>query len=319
MRLDIRPIHLDAIVNASIDTIRPAAEAKSINLQVSLDPKGGPVKGDPDRLQQIIWNLLSNAVKFTPNGGRVSVHTAWNESNVEIMVEDTGPGISKDFLPFVFDRFRQADSTSTRQYGGLGLGLSIVRHLVELHGGTVSVQSEGKNKGAKFSIMLPVHSQLTESGTPRADCLANYSASALNGAPRLDGIRILLVDDNADVRELFTTLLSTFGAEVRASSSAAEALDSIEESRPDVLISDIGMPIEDGYTLIEKVRAMEQGNDKQLPAVALTAYAGAQDRIRILSSGYQMHITKPVEGVELATVVASLVRRGDRDKNTTIH
>jgi len=319
LRLDIRSVNLESIINAALDTIRPAAEAKSIELDVAFDKSCEQIKGDPNRLQQVIWNLLSNAVKFTPNEGHVKVETVCSESQVEIIVADTGQGITEGFLPYVFDRFRQADSTSTRQHGGLGLGLSIVKHLVEMHGGTVSVKSPGKNKGSIFRILLPAHSR-QEATEPRP-LIGPAEYNPIDGAsiPRLDGIQILFVDDIADVRELFSTLLTAYGADVRAASSAAEALELMTETRPDILISDIGMPVEDGYTLIQKIRAMEIGKGKRIPAVALTAYAGAQDRMRILSAGYQMHVTKPVDGAELATVVNCLVKTDRASKQNGKH
>jgi CheY-like chemotaxis protein len=274
-----------------------------------LDPQASPVTGDADRLQQIIWNLLSNAIKFTPKGGRVLIRLERINSHVEIIVSDTGVGISPEFLPHVFDRFRQADGSITRSYGGLGLGLAIVRHLVELHGGTVSADSR-PGEGATFSVQLPVISvQAVEiARTPEQVHPTAGGDVPLESATTLDGVRVLVVDDQQDTIEVLTAVLGQCGAEVRAAMSAAEALETLQEWKPDVLVSDIGMPGEDGYELIRKVRALQPEQGKDTPAVALTAHARTEDRLRALSAGFEMHVPKPVEPAELVMVIMSLTR-----------
>jgi signal transduction histidine kinase/CheY-like chemotaxis protein len=308
LRLDVRTIDLIYIVNAALDSIRPAADAKGIRLQTMLDPAAGPISGDADRLQQIVWNLLTNAVKFTPKGGRIQVKVQRIDSHVEIVVSDSGVGISKEFLPYVFDRFRQADASTTRIHGGLGLGLSIVHQLVDLHGGTASVHSEGEGQGAAFTITLPfvgvINSQKEEATQP-----AQEKITPFEGLPSLQGLKVLVVDDEADTREVIREVLKECGSEVILSRSAAEALEAIEQFKPDILISDLGMPDEDGYSLISKIRALPAERGGQIPAAALTAYARAEDRMRVLRSGFQFHLPKPVDSAELVTVVASLAGR----------
>ena len=310
LRLDVRAVDLLYIVNAAIDSIRPAAEAKNIRLQTMLDPAAGPISGDADRLQQVVWNLLTNAVKFTPNDGRIQVKVQRVDSHVEIVVRDSGVGISKEFLPYVFDRFRQADASSTRVHGGLGLGLSIVHQLVDLHGGAVSVQSEGEGKGATFTVTLPfvaVVNNLKEAEAvhpAQSDEILSF-----DGLPSLQGLRVLVVDDEPDTRELIHEVLKECGAEVITSPSVAEALVALEQHKPDVLISDLGMPDEDGYSLITKIRALPSERGGDIPAAALTAYARAEDRMRVLRAGFQFHLPKPVDSAELVTVVASLAGR----------
>ena len=310
LRLDVRQVDLLSIVNAAIDSIRPAAEAKSIRLQTMLDPAAGPISGDADRLQQIVWNLLTNAVKFTPKGGRIQVKVQRVDSHAEIVVSDSGVGINKEFLPYVFDRFRQADASITRTQGGLGLGLSIVHQLVDLHGGSVSVRSDGEGKGSAFTISLPfvgVVSSTTE--TEAASAAHSDEIASLDGLPSLEGLKVLAVDDEADTRELIREVLKECGAEVILSCSAAEALEALEQHKPDILISDLGMPDEDGYSLITKIRALPSERGGHIPAAALTAYARAEDRMRVLRSGFQFHLPKPVDSAELVTVVASLAGR----------
>lgn len=310
LRLDVRTVDLLAIVNAAIDSIRPAADAKTLRLQTILDPAAGPISGDADRLQQIVWNLLTNAVKFTPKGGRIQVKLQRIESHVEIEVCDSGIGISKEFLPYVFDRFRQADASTTRIHGGLGLGLSIVHQLVDLHGGTVTVHSEGEGTGATFTIMLPFVSVLSNHKDDEAVESADDSdVNLLNGLPSLENLKVLVVDDEADTRELIREVLKECGAEVILSRSAAEAFAALEEHKPDILISDLGMPEEDGYSLITKIRALPAERGGHIPAAALTAYARAEDRMRVLRSGFQFHLPKPVDSAELVTVIASLAGR----------
>jgi PAS domain S-box-containing protein len=309
LRLDVRTVDLLYIVNAAIDSIRPAADAKGIRLQPILDPSVGPISGDADRLQQIVWNLLTNAVKFTPKGGRIQVQLQRVDSHVEIVVTDSGIGISKEFLPHVFDRFRQADASTTRIHGGLGLGLSIVHQLVGLHGGSVSVQSEGENKGATFTISLPFVGVVTNQETEAVEAIHNEERNTLEGLPSLQGLKVLVVDDEPDTRELIREVLKECGSEVITSSSVDEALLALEEHKPDILISDLGMPDEDGYSLISKIRALPAEQGGQIPAAALTAYARTEDRMRVLRSGFQFHLPKPVDSAELVTVVASLAGR----------
>ncbi|HEX8237544.1 MAG TPA: PAS domain S-box protein [Abditibacteriaceae bacterium] len=313
LRLDVRPVALAAVVEAATNAVRPTAEAKDIRLQVLLDPQAGPVSGDPDRLQQVMWNLLSNALKFTPKGGRVQVRLERINSHVEITVTDTGQGISAEFLPHVFDRFRQADSTHTRTAGGLGLGLAIVRQLVELHGGTVQAQSAGEGQGATFTISLPIAAVHKAQSTRDNDMERVHPLAggrvAIDCPTSLKGLKVLVVDDEDDARQLIIAVLEQCDATVTAVSSAREALESIVDEEPDILISDIGMPGEDGYSLIQKVRALPSQSGGRIPAVALTAYARAEDRIKALTAGFQMHAPKPVEPAELAAIVASLALR----------
>ncbi|MBD1939338.1 response regulator [Microcoleus sp. FACHB-68] len=307
--LNVCPVELALVVEAALDTVRPAADAKAIRLQSILDPAAGPVAGDSNRLQQIIWNLLSNAIKFTPKGGSVQVRLERINSHVEITVIDTGVGISSDFVPFVFDRFRQADSSITRTYSGLGLGLAIVRHLVELHGGTVRADSQGEGQGAAFIVTLPLMPVLIETREVEGIPPRVGRKVPFDNPPSLEGLQLLVVDDEADSRVFLTTVLEQCGASVRAVASADSAIEAIKFLKPDVLLSDIGMPEEDGYTFIRRVRALKAEQGGRIPAVALTAYARAEDRMRAIAAGFQMHIPKPVEPAELATVVASLAGR----------
>jgi signal transduction histidine kinase/ActR/RegA family two-component response regulator len=309
MRLDVQSVDLHAVIEAALDSIRPAAEAKGVRLQKLLDPRAGPTTGDPARLQQVVWNLLANAVKFTPKGGRVEVHLRRVNSHVEIVVSDTGEGIARGILPFVFDRFRQADSSSTRAHAGLGLGLALVKHLVELHGGTVVARSAGEGEGASFVVKLPI----TIAQLP-GDALARVhpTAAAPDTSPRgvrLDGLRVLVVDDDPGALELAAAILTGAGASVRSCRSAAEALVVLPEWRPHVLVSDIEMPGEDGYSLIRKVRALESERGGRTPAVAVTAYGRMQDRMLSLTAGYSMHVPKPVDPAELTTIIASVAAR----------
>ncbi|HEY9611546.1 response regulator [Allocoleopsis sp.] len=307
LRLNTRPVELVSVIESAIETVRPATEAKEISLQCVLDPATGSVAGDFDRLQQVVWTLVSNAIKFTPKGGQVQVRLERVNSHVEIIVRDSGKGIDPEFVPYVFERFRQADSSSTRVYSGLGLGLAIVRHLVELHGGTVRAHSEGEGKGATFTVKLPLipvrvkrhldgHVHPTVAGVP------------FDNSPTLNGVRVLIVDDEVDSREFLVTALEQCEAKVFAFASASEALEALARLKPDVLVSDIAMPLEDGYSLIRKVRQLSAEQGGQIPAIALTAYARAEDRMKALASGFQRHIPKPVEPAELATAVASLTR-----------
>jgi PAS domain S-box-containing protein len=310
LRIDVRPIDPNSFIDAAVEAVRPAAEAKGIRLQKVLDTGVVSVSGDPVRLQQVVWNLLSNAIKFTPKGGRVQVRMERVNSHIEVAVRDTGVGIPSEFLPHVFDRFRQADMRITRQHGGLGLGLSIVRHLVELHGGTVRAESAGEGHGSTFTVLLPI-APVYSAGLheERVHPAARETLPAFGCPDRLDGLRVLVVDDEQDTREMLKAGLGQCGAEVSAAGSAAEALEEIRRAPPDMLISDIGMPDEDGYALLRKVRALPADEGGRVPAIALTAYARTEDRLQALRAGYQMHVTKPVELTELAAVVASLAKR----------
>jgi PAS domain S-box-containing protein len=302
LRLEVRPMDLVAVVEAGIEAVRPAADAKGIRIESRLDPMASAMVGDPDRLQQVVWNLVSNAMKFTPKEGRVEVELTRVNAHARIRVTDTGKGIPATFLPHVFDRLRQADSTSTRAHGGLGIGLAIVRHLVELHGGTVAAESAGEGKGAIFTVELPVS---VTTGTERSA----PDAAEHEGPVRLDGVRVMVVDDEADTRDLLSFSLRNYGAEVTALGSASEALAAIQQVKPDVLVSDIGLPGDDGYALIRKVRALDEDRGGRVPAAALTAYAKDEDRNRAIAAGFQAHVTKPVELAQLASVVASLAGR----------
>lgn len=306
LRLSVRPVDLRDVIEAAVDSVRPAAEARSIHLTNMLDPDAGPVSGDPDRLQQIVWNLLTNAIKFTPKEGRVQVRLERVNSHLEISVTDTGEGISPDFLPYVFDRFRQEDSTSHRSYRGLGLGLAIVRQLTELHGGTVAADSRGTAQGSTFTIRLPLLP--LRQRTPVDVHPAAGEPSEAQG-PSLEGIRVLLVDDEPDAREALSLILGERGARVQTAASAREALSILDGERPDVIVSDIEMPAEDGYSFIRKVRERTAERGGLVPAAALTAYSRSHDRMTALSSGFQIHVPKPVEAAELVAVVWSLARR----------
>ncbi|HEX8194967.1 MAG TPA: ATP-binding protein [Pyrinomonadaceae bacterium] len=308
LRLNLKPVELSSIVETAIDTVRPAAEARGVEIEKRFDEHPALVSGDAERLQQIVWNLLSNAIKFTPKGGRVTVRLERAEDAAQITVADTGKGIEPEFLPYVFERFRQADGTTTRKQGGLGLGLAIVKHLVELHGGEISAESEGVGKGAVFAVRLPLRA-LTESVPDE-----NGAASVLNlnlasgGELSIDlhGLRIVVVDDERDARELLRSLLTTYGAEVTICSSAGEAFEAVRREKPDLLVSDIGMPNEDGYSLIAKIRSLPESEGGKTPAIALTAFARIEDRIRALSQGFQMFVPKPVEPNELIAAIRSL-------------
>ena len=309
LHLNVHPCKLVPIIEAAIDTVRPMVEAKNIHIDALLDPTVGLVRGEAHRLQQVVWNLLSNAVKFTPNGGRVEVKLFQQNFNAQIQVNDTGVGINPDFLPYVFDRFRQENSTTTRAHGGLGLGLAIVRHLVELMGGTVGAESLGAGKGATFIVNLPLVTvdQTTSANQSEQPTLTDAEPTII--APSLDGIKVLVVDDEADARELLMTMLGQYGADVTAVATAQEALQALPQLNPNVLVSDIGMPFEDGYTLIRKVRAMDAEQGGCIPAVALTAYASTSDRTQALLAGFQIHVPKPANAIELAVVVGQLTGR----------
>ena len=304
LHLELHPVELAPIVENAINVVRPTADAKGIRIETRLKNAPVVVSGDANRLQQVIWNLLSNAVKFTNSGGEVLVTASPNETEAEIKVTDTGLGISREFLPFVFDRFRQADSSTTRQHGGLGLGLAIARHLVEIHGGSISADSLGKGQGSTFTISLP----LLDSKIKAADDV-KPETSPLANQQSLSGLHVLVVDDDEDTLELMTTALTSRKANVTAVGSAGEAIDAIKLRPPDVLISDIAMPEEDGYGLIARVRSLDGEAQSSIPAVAITAYAKEEDRERALASGFQIYLAKPVELSELISVVARAARR----------
>lgn len=310
LRLDVRPVELIAIIEAAIESTRPAAAAKAIQFEVAFDNSASQVMGDASRLQQVVWNLFTNAVKFTPEGGHVEVRLEREGAHAQIIVSDNGQGINPQFLPLIFERFRQADGSTTRKHGGLGLGLAIVRHLVEMHGGTIEAYSEGINTGATFTVRLPLKSESRSyhSETESPALVSGDDGKSFHCSPLLDGLRILLVDDEADTRDFISTVLTQCGADVRCCESTAEALASFEQWPPDLLISDIGLPGEDGYALIEKVRGLSQQSG-QIPAIALTAYASHEDRLRALSAGFQVHIAKPVEPEELVNIVTNVARR----------
>jgi signal transduction histidine kinase len=306
LRLDFKPVELRRIIDSALETVRPAADAKGILLDISIGPLASPVLGDADRLQQVIWNLLSNAIKFTPRAGRVEVRLREEGGNAVIRVSDSGIGIRPDFLPYVFDRFRQAEGSITRTHGGLGLGLSIVRHLIELHGGTAEVESTGEGEGAIFTVRLPLRAELT--GDDPLDRTV-VTPGLFSTPDLLAGVRVVVVEDEPDTRELLALALQQCGAEVAAFGSVPEALASFDLAVPDVLLSDIGVPGEDGYSLIRKVRAREPALGGNVPAAALTAYARAEDRLRALEAGYQTHLAKPVDPAELIATVARLAGR----------
>ena len=305
LRVEVKHLDLHSVVRAAMDAVRPAAQNKGVELSGDFAPGSADFYGDPNRLQQVTWNLLVNAIKFTPEGGRVEVKIARRDSHVELSVADTGSGISPDFLPHVFDRFRQADNSITRAQGGLGLGLAIVRHLVEVHGGTVRVESEGvPGKGSRFIVRMPVRAVGLTDTAPAEE-------AALEVPLTLTGLEVLVVDDEADARELITAVLVSYGAKVRSAASADEAVRALHERLSDVLISDIGMPTEDGYALIRRLRALPAERGGKIPAGALTAYASAEDHRRALEAGFQAHLTKPVEPAHLAMLVATLAGRSE--------
>jgi PAS domain S-box-containing protein len=310
LRMDVRPSDPNSFIDAAVEAVRPAADAKGVRVQKVMDTASVSIPGDPVRLQQVVWNLLSNAIKFTPRGGRVQIRSERVNSHLEIVVSDTGQGISSDFLPHVFDRFRQADQKTSRLHGGMGLGLSIVRHLVELHGGTVSATSGGEGQGATFTVTLPITPlyQVDASGG-RVHPAARELLPPDNGTDRLDGLHILVVDDESDTRELLKQGLEYCGAKVSLAGSASEAVDSLASFVPDILISDIGMPGEDGYDFIRQVRDLPAERGGKIAAIALTAYTRIEDRLHALRAGYDMHVPKPVELAELVAVAASVARR----------
>jgi signal transduction histidine kinase/CheY-like chemotaxis protein len=307
LRLDVRPVELGPIIEAVIDSVRPAADARNIQLQTTIEPCLNPIAADAGRLQQVIWNLLSNAIKFTPEGGRVQARLGRCDSHLEITISDSGLGIAPDLLLHVFDRFRQFDSSTTRTHGGLGLGLAIVRQLVELHGGTVTAESPGEGKGSTFKVILPERSVPREPGNSGQQHQPVITGKVpTNQEASLKGLKVLVVDDERDTRELISAVLLVGGAKVISVTSAFEALRELSRKRFDVLLCDIGMPEMDGYALIRKIRQRSARLGGGIPAAAITAYAGIEDHDRVLAAGYQVHIPKPIVPAELVTAVASL-------------
>ena len=312
LRLDVQSVDVARVVSDAVESVHPAAAAKGVRVTVIADPRSEPVAGDPERLQQLVWNLVSNAVKFTPRGGQVQVRVERSNSRVNIVVSDTGLGIAPEFLPHIFERFRQADAGTTRKHGGLGLGLAITRHLVELHGGTIEATSDGVGKGSTFHVSLPVmivHGTGTSATPPAPQDRANPVSSI----PNLRGVRILVVDDDGDALALLREILESTGAQVTTVDSAKAALQSVEMARPDVLIADLGMPDMDGFELISQLRRARNTNIRDVPAAALTAYARSEDRAKALRSGFQMHLAKPIDPGELMAAVASLAGRNRAD------
>jgi PAS domain S-box-containing protein len=317
LKVEIEPMRLITLVRETIDSVHPAAAAKGIELTAALDPRADEIQGDPHRLRQVVWNLLSNAVKFTDSGGRVKVEAERLLTHVRLTISDTGQGISPDFLPFVFDRFRQADGSTTRRHGGLGLGLSIVKCLVEAHGGAVHAYSAGDRLGATFTVDLPLPAETAQAGVGQKraaeEKLKKAGGAGREVPPALMGLCVLLVDDDEDALKLLTMLLKKHGAEVTTAASAAPVPALVEKVRPDVLVSDVGMPGEDGYSLIRRVRALGAERGGQTPAIALTAYAGDSDRTLALLAGFQLHVAKPVEPTTLIEAITSLVGKAMRN------
>ena len=299
LRLDVRPVDVAAAIDGTLDAVRPAADAKGVRLHVVIDPRATPIMGDPDRLQQVVWNLAMNSIKYTPRGGRIEVTLRRINSHVELVVADTGAGIDAALLPHVFERFRRGD----REHGGLGIGLALVRHLIELHGGTVSASSDGLGRGATFTVKLPI------SVANRAPDVPVVSTPSLDGAT-LDGVDVVVVDDDPDSLELLRAILTEAGASVRSAASAVEAVDHFDARPPQVVVSDIEMPGENGYALVRRLRQRSRETGGTVPIVALTAYGGLQERIKALEAGFDMHIPKPVDPVELTAVLSRLARRG---------
>jgi CheY-like chemotaxis protein len=310
LRLNVEPVDLPGILREALATVMPAADAKGVRVEAVIDALTTPVSGDPNRLQQIAWNVLANAVKFTPRGGKVQLRLLRVNSHVEIVVSDTGRGIAGEFLPLVFERFRQEDATIAREQGGLGLGLAIAKQLTELHGGSIAVASEGVGRGATFTVKLPlmiVYAPAALDG-PHEQPLTDRHMPVTEDAPRLDGLHVLAVDDEPDSLSLLRAVLEGAGASVTAVSSGASALGALATRPPDVLLADVGMPGMDGFQLIRALRQMTEPI-RSTPAAALTAYARAQDRITSLASGFHMHLVKPIDPVELIFAVASLAQR----------
>jgi PAS domain S-box-containing protein len=312
LRLEVETIMPVSVIEAALESVRHAAEAKGVKLTTDLDPAAGPIRCDPGRLQQIVWNLVANSIKFTGSHGRVDVKLTRSASHVLIVVADTGEGIDPGFLPHVFDRFRQADASTSRASGGLGLGLAIVRHLAELHGGLVTAQSPGRDQGATFTVRLPLQREGAAVRSEGQDLASRIpldrDSGVLASAPRLDHVRVLVVDDEPDARELLRQILESTGAEVRDAASARQGMELLTSWSPHVIVSDIGMPGEDGYRFIRQIRELERGSGRRIPAIALSAYARGEDRLRALRAGYQVHVAKPVDSLEFTLVLAGLVQ-----------
>ena len=311
LRLDLNPLNLTAVVEAAVDALRPTADVKDIKLSTHFTPGECLVRGDSNRLRQVIWNLLSNAIKFTPRGGSVNLDLRCVESNARLTVSDTGEGIAENFLPYVFERFRQAEASVSRKQGGLGLGLAVVRHLVELHGGTIAAESEGLGRGSTFTVDLPLAQERRDPARAEERRREVERRRSRSNRVRLDGVHVLLVEDDDDSRKLLSTMLKRYGAKVTSTKSAAEALNVFSETLPDLLISDIGMPDEDGYELIRKLRRLPPDQGGLTPAIALTGYASRKDRERALEAGYHKHMAKPIEQAEMIAAIASLARPTD--------
>ena len=309
IRLDVQPVELPVIVDNAVATVLPAADSKGIRVQTVIDPRVAPVSGDPDRLQQVVWNLLSNAVKFTPKGGRIQVRLERVNSHVEITVSDTGVGISDEFLPYVFERFRQAEAGTTRKTGGLGLGLAIVRHIVEMHGGTVQAMSAGPEQGATFRVKLPVMIVHPQPAEPQRHHPTSERLAPLTELGDLTGLRVVAVDDDQDALMLLRVVLESAGADVTTVSSSLDAVATVERTKPHVVVLDIGMPDMDGFEVVARIRASEDPLVRTVPAAALTAFARSEDRTKALRSGFEMHLAKPVDPAELVASVATLARR----------
>jgi PAS domain S-box-containing protein len=321
LRIEMAEVDLAAIIHAAVEAVRPAAAARRVRLVAEIRHGSETVWGDAARLQQVLWNLLSNAIKFTPDGGLVRLRSRRIGppvgGHIEVSVSDTGIGIEPSFLPFVFDRFRQADSSTTRNHGGLGLGLAIVRHLVEQHGGSVAVESDGAGRGATFTVLLPVRPNVqpvaeSERAADSGAAQATEARPAVASGVRLDGVRVLIVDDEVDARDLLGTVLGHYGATVEAAASAGEAIVKLTAAPPDVIVSDIGMPGEDGYALIQRVRALDPAAGGAVPAIALTGFAAVEDARRAVAAGFQHHLSKPVEPTALVELVARVAARGPR-------
>jgi PAS domain S-box-containing protein len=308
MRLNVQPVELPLVLHEAVQTVTPAADSKRIRIHTVADPHVSPIAGDPDRLRQVVWNLLSNAVKFTPKDGRIHVRLERINSSVEITISDTGIGIAPDFLPHIFERFRQADAGVARQYGGLGLGLALVRNIVEMHGGTVDAFSEGPDRGATFRVRLPIMIVHTRAEDKRRVHPSQESVLPVDQMPDLTGTHVLAVDDEPDALRLLKEILEAAGARVTTASSALVALEKVRSANPDVLVTDLGMPLMDGFELIHRLRQSEDRTVRGIPAAALTAYARSEDRAKALQSGFEMHLAKPIDPVELASAVKALAR-----------
>jgi signal transduction histidine kinase/ActR/RegA family two-component response regulator len=315
LKLDAQPVDIEQVFQAAVDVIRPSADVKRITLRVRIDDKGGTILGDANRLQQVIWNLLSNAVKFTDEGGSIEARLSRAGGQIEVSISDTGIGIDPRFLPYIFERFRQADSTSTRRYGGIGLGLAIVRHMVEMHGGSVSASSPGIGLGSTFTVkfpaMAPARPEPAKTRERKPESKPPVDRKYAQACQRLDGVRVLVVEDHLDTLEMLGIILDKCGAKVISTSSARDALKALEDNHPDVLVSDLAMPDQDGYDLIAQVRSRTPEQGGTIPAVALSAYTRPEDRTHALAAGFQKHVAKPVNPEELIAVVAGLTTGQD--------